>query len=132
MLMLFSMETYLDLLYSNSIWRQSSIPTSILMEELSSGYEDSVCTTISISLLISFSLLLIVARRKYLNRTKKFKCILFLQNRHYTLYIQIHTVFVHVIFPQMFCLQFNSKHQFHQRVSDRLVTLEKKQLIDLP
>lgn len=28
---------YLDLLYSNSMWRQSSIPTSILMEELSSG-----------------------------------------------------------------------------------------------
>lgn len=30
-------KTYLDLLYSNSMWRQSSIPTSILMEELSSG-----------------------------------------------------------------------------------------------
>ncbi len=64
------MDTHLDLLYSNSIWRQSSIPTSILMEELSSGYVDSVCTTISISLLISFSLLLIVARRKYLNRSE--------------------------------------------------------------
>lgn len=121
MLMLFNMETYLDLLYSNSIWRQSSIPTSILMEELSSGYEDSVCTTISISLLISLSLLLIVARRKYLNRTKKFKYILFLQNGY-----QPHTVHsdsyccVCNISPNVLCLQ------FHQRVSDRLVTLEKK------
>jgi len=87
------MDTYLDLLYSNSIWRQSSIPTSILMDELSSEYEHSVCTTISISLLISLSLLLIVARRKYLNRTKKFKYILLLQTGHYTLYIYtIHTV----------------------------------------
>ncbi len=64
------MDTHLDLLYSNSIWRQSSIPTSILMEELSSGNVLSVCTTISISLLISFILLLIVARRKYLNRSE--------------------------------------------------------------
>lgn len=30
-------QSYLDLLYSNSICRQSSMPTSILMEELSSG-----------------------------------------------------------------------------------------------
>lgn len=59
-------QPYLDLLYSNSMWRQSSIPTSIFIDELSSGYVLSVCTTISISLLMSFSLLLTVARRKYL------------------------------------------------------------------
>ena len=34
--------TDLDLLYSNSMWRQSSIPTSILRELIMSGKEDSV------------------------------------------------------------------------------------------
>lgn len=66
-------KSYLDLLYSNSMWRQSSIPTSILMEELSSGYVLSVCTTMSVSLLMSFSRLITVARRKYLQTKREQK-----------------------------------------------------------
>ena len=42
------------------------MPTSILMEEFSSGYVLSVCTTMSISLTTSLRRRLIVARRKYL------------------------------------------------------------------
>lgn len=46
--------------------RQSSIPTSILMDEFSSGYVLSVWTTMSISLTTSLRRRLMVARRKYL------------------------------------------------------------------
>lgn len=44
-----SKTTYFDLLYSNSIWRQSSIPTSILMELLLSGGIRNEWTQISLS-----------------------------------------------------------------------------------
>ena len=64
--------TYLDLLYSNSICRQSSMPTSILILLLSSGYWDSVCTMMSCSLTKSLRRLTTVTRRKYLvARTKR-------------------------------------------------------------
>lgn len=43
---------HLDLLYSNSMWRQSSIPTSILMLLLISGSFDELCTQKSKSLVM--------------------------------------------------------------------------------
>jgi len=60
--------TYFDLLYSNSIWRQSSIPTSILMELFTSGYVASWWTIRSYSFTMSDSRLTIVTFRKYLRR----------------------------------------------------------------
>lgn len=59
--------THLDLLYSNSMCRQSSIPTSILMLLFMSGYCDSVWTTMSCSFTTSDIRLTIVTRRKYLD-----------------------------------------------------------------
>ena len=59
--------THFDLLYSNSICRQSSIPTSILMLLLSSGYCDNVWTMISCSRTKSLNRFTTVTRRKYLN-----------------------------------------------------------------
>ena len=38
--------THLDLLYSNSMCRQSSIPTSILIELVASGSSVATCTRI--------------------------------------------------------------------------------------
>lgn len=58
--------TYLDLLYSNSICRQSSMPTSILMLLFISGYCDNVCTIMSCSLTESDKRFTIVTRKKYL------------------------------------------------------------------
>ena len=58
--------TYLDLLYSNSMCKQSSIPTSILMLLFISGYRHNVWTTMSSSLTTSVSRFTIVTRRKYL------------------------------------------------------------------
>lgn len=59
--------SYFDLLYSNSICKQSSIPTSILIGEFTSGYDERVWTTSSTSRAMSVNLLEIVTRRKYLN-----------------------------------------------------------------
>lgn len=58
--------TYFDLLYSNSMWRQSSMPTSILIELFISGYDERVWTNRSISRTMSDNLLTIVTLRKYL------------------------------------------------------------------
>ena len=58
--------THLDLLYSNSMCRQSSMPTSILMLVFMSGYWESVCTAMSISRTRSERRRTIVTRRKYL------------------------------------------------------------------
>lgn len=58
--------TYLDLLYSNSICRQSSMPTSIFMLLFISGYCDNVCTIMSCSLTESDKRFTIVTRKKYL------------------------------------------------------------------
>lgn len=58
--------THLDLLYSNSMCKQSSMPTSIFMGEFISGYEDKVWTIISISLTTSEILRITVTRKKYL------------------------------------------------------------------
>ncbi len=58
--------THLDLLYSNSMCRQSSIPTSILIELLLSGGIRYECTHRSFSLVTSAILLEIVTLMKYL------------------------------------------------------------------
>ena len=58
--------THLDLLYSNSMWRQSSMPTSILMELLLSGGMRYECTHRSFSLDTSASRREMVKRTKYL------------------------------------------------------------------
>ena len=60
---------YLDLLYSNSMCKQSSMPTSILMLLLRSGYDESVCTAMSCSHTMSLSRRIIVTRTKYLSWT---------------------------------------------------------------
>lgn len=57
---------YLDLLYSNSMWRQSSIPTSILIELLPSGGMTYECTQMSCSLTTSAIRRRIVTLTKYL------------------------------------------------------------------
>ena len=62
--------THFDLLYSNSIWRQSSMPTSILMLLLSSGYCASVWTTMSCSLTKSLNRFTTVTRKKYLQNER--------------------------------------------------------------
>ena len=59
-------KTYFDLLYSNSIWRQSSIPTSILIELLLSGGILYECTHTSFSLVTSAIRRDIVTLTKYL------------------------------------------------------------------
>ena len=59
--------TYLDLLYSNSICKLSSMPTSILIELLLSGGIRNECTQISLSFTTSAIRRDIVTRRKYLN-----------------------------------------------------------------
>lgn len=64
--------TYLDLLYSNSMCKQSSMPTSILMELFMSGYCDSVWTMMSCSFTTSLSRFTMVTRKKYL-QTKHMK-----------------------------------------------------------
>ena len=58
--------TYLALLYSNSMWRQSSMPTSIFRELFISGKWLSVCTATSSSLMMSERRRVITTRRKYL------------------------------------------------------------------
>ena len=58
--------SYFDLLYSNSICRQSSMPTSIFMLLFMSGYWESVWTTMSCSFTTSVNRFTIVTRRKYL------------------------------------------------------------------
>lgn len=57
---------YFDLLYSNSMCRQSSMPTSILIELLMSGGMRNECTHVSFSLVTSAIRREIVARTKYL------------------------------------------------------------------
>jgi len=57
---------YFDLLYSNSMCRQSSIPTSILMELLLSGGILNECTQRSFSLFTSPIRFDIETRMKYL------------------------------------------------------------------
>lgn len=58
--------THLDLLYSNSMCRQSSIPTSIFMELLLSGGMRNECTHISLSFVTSAIRREIVTRTRYL------------------------------------------------------------------
>ena len=58
--------TYFDLLYSNSMCKHSSIPTSILMGLFISGYVASVCTSRSNSLVMSLILRATDTRKKYL------------------------------------------------------------------
>ena len=58
--------TYLDLLYSNSMCKQSSMPTSILMLVFISGYWESECTAMSISRTRSDKRRTIVTRSRYL------------------------------------------------------------------
>ena len=60
------LSTHLDLLYSNSMCKQSSIPTSILIELLLSGGIRNECTQISLSFTTSAIRRDIVTRRKYL------------------------------------------------------------------
>lgn len=60
--------TYLDLLYSNSMCKQSSIPTSILMELLLSGGIRYECTQMSLSFVTSAIRREIVTLTKYLCR----------------------------------------------------------------
>jgi hypothetical protein len=62
--------SYFDLLYSNSICRQSSIPTSILIELLLSGGILNECTQRSFSLFTSAIRLDIETRMKYLRPGK--------------------------------------------------------------
>ena len=59
-------ETYFDLLYSNSMCRQSSIPTSILIALLLSGGIRYECTQISFSFVTSAIRRETVTRIKYL------------------------------------------------------------------
>jgi hypothetical protein len=59
--------THLDLLYSNSMCKQSSIPTSILMELLLSGGMRKEWTQISLSFTTSAMRRAIVTRMKYLH-----------------------------------------------------------------
>jgi hypothetical protein len=59
---------YFDLLYSNSICKQSSIPTSILILLFISGYCDNCWTHISRSDTVFVKRLMIVKRRKYLEK----------------------------------------------------------------
>lgn len=59
---------YLDLLYSNSMCRQSSIPTSILIELLLSGGMRYECTHMSFSFATSAIRLETDTRMKYLDR----------------------------------------------------------------
>jgi len=67
---------YFDLLYSNSMCRQSSIPTSILIELLLSGGILNECTQMSLSLFTSAIRLDIVTRMKYLcSGVKKAVCL---------------------------------------------------------
>ena len=61
------MSTHFDLLYSNSMCRQSSIPTSILMELLLSGGMRYECTHISLSFVTSAIRREMVTRTKYLH-----------------------------------------------------------------
>jgi len=58
--------SYFDLLYSNSMCKQSSMPTSILMELLLSGGILKECTQMSFSLFTSAIRLDIETRMKYL------------------------------------------------------------------
>ena len=58
--------THLDLLYSNSMCRQSSIPTSILIELLLSGGMRYECTHRSFSFVTSAILREMVTLMKYL------------------------------------------------------------------
>ena len=58
--------SHFDLLYSNSICRQSSIPTSIFSELIMSGKEERVCTARSRSFTRSESRRTTTTRRKYL------------------------------------------------------------------
>lgn len=58
--------THFDLLYSNSMCRQSSIPTSILIELLLSGGIRNECTQVSISFTTSAILRDMVTLTKYL------------------------------------------------------------------
>ena len=76
-------------MYSNSICKQSSMPTSIFMLLLISGYWDKVCTTISCSRMISLSRRTIVTRNKYLFDTFK---LLYITNN-----ILIHVWYIHTI-----------------------------------
>ena len=59
-------ESHLDLLYSNSMCRQSSMPTSILIELLTSGYVANWWTINSYSFTKSDRRRTIVTLRKYL------------------------------------------------------------------
>jgi hypothetical protein len=59
--------TDLDLLYSNSMCKQSSIPTSILMELLLSGGMRKEWTQISLSFTTSAMRRAMVTRMKYLH-----------------------------------------------------------------
>ena len=61
------LSTHFDLLYSNSMCRQSSIPTSILMELLLSGGMRYECTHISLSFVTSAIRREMVTRTKYLH-----------------------------------------------------------------
>ncbi len=65
------LRTYFDLLYSNSICKQSSIPTSIFIELLLSGGMRNECTQISRSFTTSAILRDIVTRTKYLHAMGK-------------------------------------------------------------
>jgi hypothetical protein len=65
--------THFDLLYSNSICKQSSIPTSIFIELLLSGGMRKECTQISRSFVTSAILRDIVTRTKYLHAMCKKK-----------------------------------------------------------
>jgi hypothetical protein len=60
--------THFDLLYSNSMCKQSSIPTSILMELFESGGIRNEWTQMSRSFTISAIRLWIVTRKKYLEQ----------------------------------------------------------------
>eukprot|EP01137_Pigoraptor_chileana_P004644 Opistho-2@46575 len=60
---------YFDLLYSNSMWRQSSMPTSILIELFMSGRSCSWCTHRSSSFTTSDRRRTIVTRTKYRSLT---------------------------------------------------------------
>lgn len=68
------MATHFDLLYSNSICKQSSIPTSILIELLLSGGIRYECTQTSFSLVTSAIRRDIVTLTKYLDTTIRLNC----------------------------------------------------------
>ena len=65
--------SYFDLLYSNSICKHSSMPTSILMGLFISGYVANVWTRRSSSFVMSVSLRPMVTLKKYLHEKKIIK-----------------------------------------------------------